>query len=405
MYLRSTLCVLLLLAMSVLPSPVRAQESEDEEQESGFGHLVAEVSFWIAQPTGLGYSPATESDPTNVFGTAVLTPDIGSQGDQYSRVGYVMPGEMGTFLMSYFRSEQDETTLTGYNPGNFVYGETLAHPLFAGFSYDGLADYFDSTYDTRMTDFRLDFVRKAFERPKMSAEWFLGVRRVKHKRSQSVEYNALIPALPAFLPPLGGPFPALDPSPDTAVMASNFTGRGLEAGMNFKVPLIQKRLTLEGGFSLGLLRGDLDAEYRSQTRYYVLSIQGVDTLLFPPFPELSQTRENPPGSGIQTPLAADTQQRTLQVGLSPTNLSTSSQVLETSVGLRWHAWKELTFSLGFRSTRYSDVGLDLRPEVNAVPSAVRIVNGQLLGVNLQNFSEIKRSVTYEGVYLGVGYKY
>ena len=76
-------------------------------------------------------------------------------------------------------------------------------------------------------------------------------------------------------------------------------------------------------------------------------------------------------------------------------LSTTSLILETYLGVRWQVWSELELIGGFRNTRYTDVGVDLRPVVTSLSG----------GVNLQDVREVDRSVTYEGFYGAVAYRF
>ena len=82
--------------------------------------------------------------------------------------------------------------------------------------------------------------------------------------------------------------------------------------------------------------------------------------------------------------------------------------------MSWKALRWLDVFLGFRQSRYSDVGMDLRPKATtASPSAVTVtIDDDIISVspggqaiNLQDLTEIDRSVEYEGFYGGVEFRW
>jgi hypothetical protein len=305
------------------------------------------------------------------------------------RGGYKLHKNRGALVVTWYAHEQ-ETELSGVSPGDFIFGEVLPEPTFAGFGNDGLADAFSSSTKTVLRDLRIDFYRTAFNTKRATGKWFVGLRRVKHRREIDTAYYALIPDLPALIPPLYEP-PAdgigLDPQPDTAYMSSYFNGRGLGAGLEVEMPLWKDKLLLEGGLNIAILRGKTDSTYRSRTWYYILEQVGGSTILELPYNEFEQVVE-------EVPLIDSIMQLRSEDGLHVDSLPSTAQVMEAELGLRWKAYKGLEWFAGFRSTRYTDVGLDLR--ANAAPT----YPGSAVDV-----SKVNRSATYEGFYTGIAYSY
>lgn len=406
MYLRFTLAGLLVLALSASGAPVWAQESDEDEESASRGTFIVDVSAWATQPAGLDFFPASQIDRNNPFTTALLRPQTETQPDLYARVGYRFPGDTGTVIATWFSTTVDDLSLSGSQPGNFVYGELVAHPFFAGVNLDGLADTFNSRMSTQLSDFRLDYARNAVNTARVKADWFVGYRRVTAKYSMGAAYDALVPHFPPFLPPLStSPFDQLTPLPDLGQTDSEYRGRGLTAGMDFLVPLWKDRINLEAGFNLAVLRGKTTANYQSETHYYVLVTAGGDeTLLAAPYEEFGQTYPDPV-TGLPRPVAENVQQRTLQLGLSTESISTDTDVLETYLGLRGQVLDWLEIIVGWRNIHYNNIGMDLRPKNTTAAAGAVFDDGDLLGVNTQDLDQRSKSATYEGFYLGLGFRY
>jgi hypothetical protein len=223
-------------------------------------------------------------------------------------------------------------------------------------------------------DLRIDYYRTAFESSRVSARWFVGYRGVQFDRTLDVDYFAFEPLIPPLFPPLVDPPVDLTPDPDSAVVSSRFEGRGLEGGLALRVPLTTDGdLAIEGSFTLAALRGDIDTEYRSTNSYYELN----GTILEPPYDEFSDVA-----------LVGQIDQLSTSIGVKTENQSTSASVLSIDLALRWRFFHTLEAFAGFRSARYDDVAVELRP---AAP----------IGTNRQLLSEESRSATYEGFFVGL----
>ena len=287
-------------------------------------------------------------------------------------------------------SHEALSSLGAEAPGQFIFGETMADPLFAGFQYDGLADAFDSEFKTVLRDLRVDYYRTAFTSPKIWAEWFAGIRRVQHNRRAQAEYFALAPGLPPLQPPFSIPRPDLDPLPDTAFMQSKYSGRGIEAGMDFHIPLYKDRVRLDTGFSLAVMKGTVETEYRSVTHLYTfVDEDGVTFLVVEPLAD-AFARESPrdplnPDVIIAFANSMAQPDQGFQIGLISENEDTSGQVLETYLAFRFELYRGLSAYSGYRVTHYADVGLDRRN--NSETAAI--------------VTEVQHSATYEGVFVGL----
>ncbi len=372
----------LTLLLSVLP-PVAAQEAEEDE-EDGAGSVLFQVETWSAKPSGLDYSPATMVDSNGV--ASRLSPSHGTQSETRYRFAYKLPGDRGSLVGTWFAHEA-LSSLSADERSQFIFGETMADPQHAGFETGpqgrGLADAFDSEFKTVLRDLRVDYYRTAFTSPKIWAEWFAGIRRVQHNRSAQADYFALAPGLPPLQPPFSVPRPDLDPLPDTALMESKYSGRGIEAGMDFHIPLYKDRVRLDTGFSLAVMKGTVETEYRSVTHLYTANFGDGDFLVFP-IEDLA-VFINDPITGDIIPFADFVDQRFLPIGLISENEDTSGQVLETYLAFRFKLYRGLSAYSGYRVTHYADVGLDRRN--NSETAAI--------------VTEVQHSATYEGVFVGL----
>lgn len=371
------------------PTPEGAPAAEEKPRTEREVRWFGEVASWASQPVGLDYVPAARRDPDDPFATGVLGVSHGTDLDLRVRAGYVLPGDLGRVLVTYW-SQRARGALEGFDPSQFVFGETLALPVFAGFRDDGLADGFRAASLTKMRDLRIDYTRLAFTGKRIEAWWSVGLRRVSHERSLQASYFALSPDLPPLVPPVTStPRTDLLPQPDRVDLSSSFEGRGVGIGLDLSVPF-GRRVRLEVGASIAALRGRMSTAYQSQTHLYrcdgpTCAMLGLDILSYP-FAEF----EDPD-------ILEETQQVTMPLGVSSGSVPASASVLDAYIGARWTVWKTIELFGGFRQSRYQDVGADLRPES---------VTLSVTGVpNFESVSRTDRSAAYEGYYFGVAYRY
>jgi hypothetical protein len=402
---RDACCSLAAILLLLLVAPITLAQDDDSGDDSDaastatdsgrIGVLYAEFGVWVAQPVGLDYSPATRNNPNDPFDTRLLTVKHGTDDRERVRVGWEFNNAIGEFVLTYY-SHEDRADRGESEPGRFVFGEVMSHPLNAGFSDDGLSDsYFDDT-NTLLRDLRVDYYRPAFENDRASAKWFAGLRRVYHKREQEIRYDVLVPSLPPLLPPLTVLRPTLIPLPDVVEIKSEYEGRGVEAGMDFLVPLFRDRFTFEAGFAVAALRGETDATYESATHYYARVVNNeVVEVIEPPFTRLEEFVI--PGDPNSGKVIDDTEQLTDIFALKSLDRSSTSMVVEGYLGFRWRAWRTLEVIAGFRDVHYSDAGVDLRPKQVSISSGNQ--------VNIQDVDETSRDVGYEGFYVSVAYSY
>jgi len=364
----------------------RDRQDEADDAEKKPTRFYVEAGVWVALPAGVEFQPAVEFDPNDPFDVQILSPRPDTDPGERYRAGFHLPGDRGSLVGTWFSHDVEQSPALRA-ASDFRYGETLVHPGFAGFDNDGLADAFDFTGDVSLRDFRIDYARTAFRNDRITGRWFVGFRRVHHHRRQEASYSALAPLN---LPVPIAEYPQLLPQPDTALIESRFSGRGLEAGLDLELPMLPKYgLSLEGGFAIAVLRGDIDAQFRSTTWVYV---EPDGTLFLPPY---DWDRPIDPNAPEPVPIAAVLQQLPFGAGLHEESRSTSADVTEAYLGIRWNAWRGLDVLAGFRIARYADVGLDLR-----------VQNVDSLGnLNFVDVIEIDRSVTYEGFYGSLAWRF
>jgi hypothetical protein len=399
--------LVLVPAIAALASVAVAQEEAPaEETGSRLGNIYIDFEQWVAQPTGLDYFPATLIDPNSPFSSEILAVPHGTDGAPRYRLDYAMPSEIGNLVFTVYTHE-DRAALTRFSPAEFIYGETLTQPLFAGVNNDDLADGFASATYTKLRDLRVDFYRPAFRSPRVAANWFVGWRRVRHARRMASDYYALVPDFPPLLPPGGycpdpGPSGApckLNPIRDTSSIRSSFEGRGATIGMDLEFPLWKNNVVLEGDVAVSVMRGKIDTEYTSVTSLYVLD---ETTILDPPYDEFDDVYIDP--DTLQVVQVLDSiDQYTLPVGLQSKGISTTSEVYEASLGFRWRTpLKRLEVYGGIRQSHYADVGLDLRPKNVVIHDpSTWITEENELTAHIEDVDRLDHSVTYEGFYGGV----
>jgi hypothetical protein len=383
----TTFSLLLLLAALLFPVPASAQEDEVGEEDERWGQLIVELSTWVAEPGGLGDNVASVIDPADPFNDTVLGFSRGTSNQAYSRLGAELAGNRGRLLVTWY-AHDDEATLSARDPGNFIYGQLLAFPAFAGLNNDGLADAFFASSGTSLGDMKVEYSRVAFSNSRVEARWVAGFRTLKFQTNTDATYYALVPTFPAFVPPLTNGLPNLTPLPETAIIYSDYEGAGLTGGMEFEAPIAGDKFALEGSFGISILQGNVDTAYRATNHFYSLDGEILD----PPYSELGDYFINTSGDLVGP--ATSVQQETIEVGLKSNTISRGSHVLELSVGARWNAMRFMDVFVGYRTIHYAGVGLELRPR-----NVVVIGNS----INATDASEVERSATYEGFYGGVGF--
>lgn len=383
-------CLGLALLLGSVPALAQEDDAEDDRPISFY----VEIADWVAQASGLGFAPATRLDPSDPFDTLVLTPTNDTQAE-IRGVGAVDFGTNGALVVTYYTHTEDDIGLSIFRPGEPVFGEILAHPMFAGVDNDGLSDGFTMTGRTSLKDVRADYRREAFRSRRVIGNWFVGARQVQFTRRQDVEYYTLISELPSLIPPLTQPRPDLDPLPDLVSVSSDYTGSGLEGGLDLNFLIIGKKLFLETGFTVAALRAKMDTSYQSTTRFYTSTITGETEILGP------DDYEEAFGGfiivdGLPVANVDSVSQETFEIGLRSNSFRGSSVLVDTYLGLRWQALKWLDVVAGFRNTYYGDVAVELRPKQ---------VTSTQAGLNLQDVDEVPVSVDYEGLYFGIGFSF
>ena len=378
---------LLLAALVAFPAPAQQDDSGDDE---GWGELIVEYGTWVAEPGGLGDNVATIIDTSDIFNDTIVGFSHGTSTEDYARGGVELAGNRGRLLLTWY-AHDGVSQLRLRDPGNFIFGELLALPVFAGLSNDGLADAVNASLSTQLRDLRIEYSRVAFSNSRVEGRWTAGYRNVVYRSATDATYHALVPTFPAFVPPLVNALPDLTPRPDTAGLSSAFEGAGITGGMEFEAPLWRNKLVVEGSLGLSVLLGTIDTEYRAINHLYVLG--GV--ILEPPYTELGDFTVNP-STGAVIGTATAVEQVSVGAGLQSETLSRSAQVLEVSIGGRWSPLSYMDVFFGYRTIHYGNVVLDVRPR-----------NFVVIGntINTIDASETDRSATYKGFYGGVGFHF
>ncbi len=420
---KSALTWMLILAGALLTVPIaQAQEEAQEETGGRYGSFLINVETWVAQPSGLGYIPARQS-ATNAP-TRNIEIGHGTTSELRWEGQYELPADRGTLVLGLYKhTEEERLTLANES---FVFEETLAHPLFAGVFHDTQADQFVSVAKTRIREEYLEFHRNAFRNPRVGVDWFVGWRRVEHKRSLSTDYFALSPGLPPVLPPTCGTCPNLDPFEDSANLRSDFEGRGATVGADLEFSLWRNKLVFDGGLAVTVMRGKTDASFVGQNAVYLLDCGMVASTLSPTCSEDGAVIDKtivlePPYDAFEETFVdsnGNTKfvsnfivQAVAPIGVQAEPASSISEVYDVNIGFRWRALKWLEPFAGFRQTHYSDVGLDLRPtgvRLNEGANGVEFQQGQdhleVQNLNLEGVDRINTSVTYEGFFFGVTFR-
>jgi len=399
-----TISVALVFLLCTILGPFSSaqEEAPAEETTNRLGNFFFSYETWVAQPVGLGYHPATVNDTETFFSSQALNIEHGTNDTARYELEYQLPSNSGSFSLSLFDHEDSED-LSRFDPANFIFGQTMSFPLYAGVNNDGLADAFISSSGTTLRDWSLEFSRDAFHTRLVSGQWSIGWRRVEHSRQLATDYFALVPGFGALLPPgpaclidlPDNPACRLDPLPDSASFFSKFEGRGATIGLDLEFPLWKNKLVLEGGIGISVMRGKTDTSYLAENHVYILEFEGEAFILGPPYDEFEIVLD---GGGEPIALIDFISQFRVPISMQSSGVSTTAEVFDAELGVRWRTpLKRLEVYAGMRQTHYDNVGLDLRPQ----GTTETFTEDGFVIINVQEIKETPRSVTYEGFYGGV----
>lgn len=363
--------------------PVETPEAPAPEARET--HFLLEYEYAYARTVGTDLRIGTLYDPgTGSFQTLNL-PEESDKADTL-RLGWVLPGDLGQLVGSY-RSFSATSTSVVSRPGDFVLGITETLPYAHGIADDGFADAIDAAANFTSREVELNWRFPVVERPRFRMDFSIGVRTLDYKTDETISYHALDAGIPPLIEPGGGDLGYLSPLPDRMNSASEFRGRGVQAGLQSIVPIIGDRLQFEAGATLGLLRGTARSRYASTTAYYVFD-DGIDQfpLTFEEFLALAS-------QGI----TGNLDQTTVSIALQNPGRSTMNPSLEVSVGLRSRIWKGLELAVGGRMSYVQDVVHELRPKTLGLsPVGFPSFTG---------YDEQWRDASYETVYGSIGYRF
>ncbi len=376
-----------------------AAEETQVEEARWIGKIYAEISAWVSQPVGLQFVPALQTSPLDPFDIQPLEVGHGTENRNRFVIGMHLDDNVGDISVVWY-SNEDTQSATFSTPSDFQFVQQLTPSLMAGVSDDGRADAFTADTDAKLRDLRVLFSRTGYESDRLKVRWSAGLHKVGIHSRESATYFALAPLdFPPILPPVTSLRPDLEPRNDTARINSEYSARGAEFGVELTFPLLKKRLEIEAGMSVGVLRGELETIYTGTTSYYGLFTAPGGAgefvrVIEAPFDEFFDPQD--PNDPNSPPVIDLVTQVALPVGIKA-SLSTTSMSLETFFGFRWHAWRGLDVIGGFRDIRYDDAAYRVRP-----------VDGRLSskgGVGSFTQQTEARSIGYEGLYLGIAYLY
>jgi hypothetical protein len=372
------------------PAPPKAKTPLGDPPLHRWGGLTVAVDVWGPSLSNQDYEIAIINAGSD---TRIDELAMKDQTREHWKVWYHLPKDMGALRFEY-DSMRHEGNVHVFDPGNFVYGELLAFPVFAGLNDDGLADGYSAAATTKTREVRVEYERVVFDTPKTKGSFHIGYRTMDNSREVNANYFALLPAFPPLIPPIYSEDfnpTGLFPVPDTTRMTSDYTGHGLGAGFDVEFKLHQ-RLSIVGGLSIGALRGGLDTRYAAATSaYYFNDPAGPVLLTFAEVQTLLATdgQGNSPGDLIF--------QQALTSQIEVRNRARGAYTLDVQMGVQFKIWRSLTGTLGLRELVYADVAADVR---TAPP-----VEQQSGTANFQTVTEIDRTVGYGGYFLGLSYRF
>lgn len=366
------------------PPPVESPEeaSKPPAPERPWG-LRAEAEYWFAQPVGSDFDFATVRAPDSPQ-TSTIPFGFGTENRARWKASFVLPKDAGEVFLTYWSSRITRDAVMS-SPGNFVFGEIQALPIYSGVLDDGYADGVFASAHLQTRDLRLEYRHTLATTDRSTVEGFVGFHTVDHDRRTEVAYYGLAATLPPFIDPdTGAALPTLEPTPDLVQTRSRFSGRGISVGAKYRFEIAAERVWIEATFDWSLLRGSKTSTFFCSTAAWAVNDAGQ--LLYVPPEDLGAVIED----GTLGPSLVQVR---FPVSLTEGKTSQSASVFESSVGVRWRVWKTFEILGGIRTSRYQNLVDDIRP--TAVGSDLSVLD----------YERTSRSLGYEGFYLGAGYRY
>src|SRR5262245_47473674 len=131
------------------PPPPKAKTPLGDPPLHRWGGLTVAVEAWGPILSNKNYPIAIINDGID---TRILDLETDDSVREHWKVWYHLPKDMGSVRFEYY-SMRHEGTSRVFDPGNFIYGELLASPVFAGMRDDGLADGFTAAATTKSREF------------------------------------------------------------------------------------------------------------------------------------------------------------------------------------------------------------------------------------------------------------
>ncbi len=369
--------ILLNILIVIFLLPAYAQEEVEPEEvveTEERGEFFVSAQSWFVQPGNMDYQISTilPSDPF-VFESPILTVPFSYDSNLRYDIGWKFKENLGAIAFVYWSFDGQEQIIRT-DPGNFVFTENLAFPLYSGAYDDGLADGVRGDYNLKARSLSLLYSRSFAQSERVYATWRIGLRKTECELRTYVEYMSLVPTLIDPFPPSN-----LIPKNDKVREESEFDAIGLETGATFYFPIAQ-RVAFGGNVGISLMKGDAEAEYISSTHYY------TDT-------DLNYFRAK------DRPFNNDDLQWTSTLFANANEKDSMVQVLDADIMLKWNIWNGFDLTLGYAVSYWS--GAILREELLLVEPSPQ--SGS------QDYSQLARpnrqDISFEGAYLRVTYRY
>ncbi len=338
-----------------VPAPPPAKKGIEDPPLHRWGGWTVAVAAW--KPNLIGADEELALAEQN--GTPVpLLQGGGSSVKETAEVIYHLPNDTGS-IAGFYSAMSTDDSVHYFTPGQFDFLESRPYPVTLGAFDDGTADGVASQAMRRSREFRLEFQKRAFDSKWARGRWGAGFRNLSHARTVDITYYAIVPNLPAIIPPAGtvDDLLRLLPLPDALGQTSNYSGSGVGASFDVEFP-VHRLVSIVSGLSIGLYRGQANSSYSSLSSYYAFNYspnvpltktQLFDLLTNPPVPPVPDT--DPP-----TPKIADVSQFTVQTRLSSVSTSMFAQSYDIFVGLQISVYKGLKVFGTLRDVYYANVG-------------------------------------------------